>query len=185
VSSSLMATSPSSRNTVVGVSIIRTALQSGVLDPEVGSAKSTVAAVAGSCSDDVAASAAAQHRAKVRCLREAINGWSPARHHLHHRGVRVAVHTLLLVAERLERDGEEAAAQRTNSSSSRRRRTKQSSGGGGGSGAVGPIDDDAAPILPPELWRVVAAFICRCHFTAPPLPSPHLPTLSSLGPIKE
>ena len=34
-------------------------------------------------------------------MRRAMAGWAPARHSLHHRGVRVAVRTTLLVAQRL------------------------------------------------------------------------------------
>jgi hypothetical protein len=79
----------------------------------------------------------------TRLARAAMKCWSPMRHWLFHGRFRAAVHTVLLVHERLGRRPE-----RTSASSS---------------GAT-------LPSLPDELWLLVCAMLLRRDWRAPPPP---------------
>ena len=76
-------------------------------------------------------------RDTVKMVKLATSGWSPLAHHLHHPAVRKAVHTLLLVSERLCTMGCAAAREEDD--------------------ALGQL----LPSIPPELWLVFSSFLLR------------------------
>lgn len=93
-------------------------------------------------------------------------------HGRYHAGVRRTVHSVLLIAQRLqsyashEGHGDSfvggADAVEGSPISSRRSRV-------GGAGPNGPSDDPALlllPVLPPEMWCNIMSFVLRRHFAA-------------------
>ena len=121
----------------------------------------------------------------VRTVIAATRGWGPTRHWLHHVGVRTAVHTLLLVSERLARKQdallceeaavEEGATVAADGGGGCGNAAAAAAAGGGDGGGDGDGDggvlregeecDLALCTLPPELWLVVASFCNRCDWT--------------------
>ena len=80
--------------------------------------------------------------ATARLVRAAVAGWSPARHWLHHHGLRAGVYTLLLVHERTRRPASPA-----------------------------PVDAPL-PYLPIELWLLVGRQLRRQDFARDPPAAP-------------
>jgi hypothetical protein len=97
----------------------------------------------------------------AKLITDAIKGWAPKRHWLHHANIRTAVHILLLVSERLH-----CQHLQVTSPPSFRIVQQQWWGGRDPAGAV-------VPILPPEMWSGVARFFVRSDWpVTPALPSP-------------
>jgi hypothetical protein len=156
-------------------SALASALQRGWIDPDGAGVPALIAARA------TAANAApwgtgvhvlvrqpAVCRETIRLVRAATSGWAPASHWLHHTAVRTAVHTVLLVTERLVRIAD-AGMSRTDVSSPRE-------SGISGETEVEPADANASmpmwlPELPPELWCVVLGFILREDWNVSQTPS--------------
>ena len=124
--------------------LLRRALRSGAVDRDPPAAAAAAAGV-------LAASSGAVPRlpgwaglpvcaTTVRLVRDAAAGWSPARHWLHHHGLRAGVYTLLLVHERTRRPASPA-----------------------------PVDAPL-PYLPIELWLLVGRQLRRQDFARGPLP---------------
>ena len=84
-------------------------------------------------------------------------GWIPAGHWLFHVGVRTAVHTVVLVSTRLQRNSELAVEDNHKEVSH-----KDASGKKAAGGAV-------LPLLPPELWHFILSFLGRDDWKVPPL----------------
>ena len=87
----------------------------------------------------------------VQLIKRAIRGWQPSSHWLHHLGTRIAVHSVLLVAERL-------------------RQTPNTPLHGPPDGAPPPytnVDASINPLLPPEIWLLVLSFCCRTFWRVP------------------
>ena len=82
--------------------------------------------------------------------------WSPGRHFLYHGGVRISVHTMLLISERLRR---RHGAQ----SGGTRRSIRQLQHGPTSAGRGSEL-----PVLPSELWLVICSFVLRSHWGVPP-----------------
>ena len=82
--------------------------------------------------------------------------WSPRTHCYHHRGVRRAVHTLLLIAERLWRLAEAEDAGKSSSLA-----------------ADAAMEEDVAALsmlnvpISIEIWLHILGFIQRCHYAVP------------------
>ena len=85
--------------------------------------------------------------ATARLARDAMARWSPSLHWLHHHEFRAAVHTVLLVSQRLD-------LQHGNS-----HRCSGRPHLGGGAPA-----DPGLPLLPPELWFCVCGWLLRRHW---------------------
>jgi hypothetical protein len=121
----------------------------------------------------------------MQLVRAALSGWSPSTHQLHHRTFQTAVHTLLLVVERLSRMADGAgvataiaiADARTDGFSSHPVTVGGADSFSGGdtshSGANSPIGSVVANMveedekwLPPELWLEVAGFFLRSDWSA-------------------
>lgn len=113
-------------------------------------------------------------RRTIKLVIAAFKGWSPSRHWLYHAGVRRAIHTLLLIAQRLQTpqllapDATAAAAAAiptalatavTGDAAAAQLRDGSGSGNGGGNAA-------ALPWMPPEMWFFVMGFVLRQHFAA-------------------
>jgi ankyrin repeat protein len=83
----------------------------------------------------------------TKLIKAATRGWTPTAHWLHHTNIQTAVHTILLVSERLHMaslvDARAPAA------------------------AIA-----ALPILPPEMWVAVLRFLLRRHWAVSPLLQP-------------
>ena len=93
----------------------------------------------------------------------ATSGWSPITHQLHHKGVRDAVHTLLLIAERLWQLHASAADKEPGSSTGTNTGTgSDGSDGSDGSASMGGMPSD----LPPEIWRLALSFVLRQWWAA-------------------
>ena len=108
--------------------------------------------------------------ATAAMVRAAYRGWAPARHWLHHAGVRSALHELLLVAERLRRrelGTTSAPALAAGSSSSRGGARRVSARKAGRAPQQQAAMQQLPPLLPPELWLVVAGFVLRSWWAAP------------------
>lgn len=130
-------------------------------------------------------------RRTITLVIAAFKGWSPSRHWLYHAGVRRAIHTLLLIAQRLQTPqllapdataaaaaaaaaiptalaigvtGDAAAAAVVTedlSSESGEAQLRDGSGSGHGGGNAA-----ALPWMPPEMWFFVMGFVLRQHFAA-------------------
>ena len=91
--------------------------------------------------------------ATCKFARTAMSEWGPSRHWLYHAGFRAAVHTVLLVEERLAQ--EEARAQRrmqVHGQEGSRAQQQQQPG------------TACAPLLPAELWLLICTCLLRCHW---------------------
>lgn len=102
-------------------------------------------------------------------------GWIPAGHWLFHSKVRSAVHTVLLVASRLQRlqsqdPGAGSAALTTSPTASL---TAQSVGAFGGSARQQQSTENTGagllPLLPPEIWQFIMHFFQRQDWAVPAL----------------
>ena len=127
-------------------------------------------------------------RRTITLIIAAFKGWSPSRHWLYHAGVRRAIHTLLLIAQRLQTPqllapdataaaaaaiptalaiavtGDAAAAAVVTevlSSESGEAQLRDGSGSGNGGGNAA-----ALPWMPPEMWFFIMGFVLRQHFAA-------------------
>ena len=82
--------------------LARTAVKLGCIDP-LSSQLSDIVAAASSAEGGLWSDSPAVCAATTTLVHEAMAGWSPARHFLYYRGVRVSIRFLLLAAERLRR----------------------------------------------------------------------------------
>jgi hypothetical protein len=83
----------------------------------------------------------------VKLIKAATKGWAPTTHWLHHVGVRTAVHTMLLVGERLQKQTVVPAGRR-------------------GRSAIVNATGAVLPAIPPEMWMAVIRFFVRRDLSA-------------------
>ena len=117
-------------------SAAREALRTGAIGDPTACALADVKAAAAGGSLGRGLPASPMCRATQRLAADAMACWSPPRHWLHHKRFREAVHTVMLVRQRLDRQGH-APPRGT---------------------AVG------CPLLPPEMWLCVCAWLLRRHW---------------------
>ena len=129
--------------------LLRRALRTAARDPPTAAAAAAILAASRSRQPELPGWAGLPVCAvTVRLVRQAVSGWSPSRHWLHHGGFRAAVHTLLLVNERGWRLASATAA------------------------AEEEEEESHLP-LPVELWFVVCGGLRREDFACgPPLVLP-------------
>ena len=82
---------------------IKSALKLGRIDPTDGCTLAELAVLASSPANALWPGSPAPCPLTTRLCKDAMSGWSPARHHLYHAGVKDNVPLVLLVAERLRR----------------------------------------------------------------------------------
>lgn len=120
----------------------KAALRLGLIDPS-SAVLADVIATAESPAGMLWADSPAPDSETSALMRRAMARWGPARHSLYHRGVRGAVRTTMLVAQRLRCRGGAAAII-----------------------LAAPAGLLQLPVLPPELWGMVCSFFLRRNFTS-------------------
>ena len=132
-------------------SAAKSALKLGRIEPAFTTA-TELAAVAAAPPGSLWPESPAVCGATAALAKEAASVWSPARHFLYHGGVRISVHTMLLIAERLRRRHSVATHVATLLSPGELQTL----------GLSAPL-----PPLPSELWRVTCSFVLRSHWAVP------------------
>ena len=132
----------------------KSALALGTIDPA-GCTVADLSAVMASAADVLLVRLPASCPLTIALAKAMCSGWSPARHFLHHAAVRDAVHTMLLVAERLRL--------RRGAQSGTRRSVQQLEHVAASEGPVSIV----LPPLPSELLLAVCSFVLRSHFAVP------------------
>ena len=134
----------------------KTALKLGLVDP----AFTTAAELATTASSPAGAlwpgSPAVCGLTTALAKAAAMPAWSLGRHFMHHAGVRISIHTMLRIFERLRR------RHRAHGGGTRRsiRQLQQD-----GSAAAG--HESVLPVLPSELWLLICSFVLRSHWEVP------------------
>jgi hypothetical protein len=155
---------------------LKAAVRFGFMDPDQLAPAQRAAAVQACLATPICLSvitelSAESEAANAAAVSATLKGWGPTRHHQHHGGVRTAVHTTLLVVERLRRDAT-AAAERNPGNPGNPKPITNTPALREGSAAninkeTGAEEADLAPlILPPEMWLTIMGFYLRQHWDA-------------------